>query len=90
MKYLSSAVKKQVPPFYMVISGRAGFSKSHLIKAIHIALNKLLLCKSRDPDKPRILLLTPTGVAGIDVGDTTTYPVLVIGIGSKLVPSSEK
>ena len=90
MKYLSSAVKKQVPPFYMLISRGAGFGKSHLIKVIHMALNKLLLYKSRDPDKPRILLLTPTGVAAINIGDTTIYTVLGIGIGSKLVPLGEK
>ena len=90
MKYLSSAVKKQVPSFYMLISGGAGFGKSHLIKVIHMALNKLSLYKSRDPDKPRILLLTPTGVAAINIGDTTIYTVLGIGIGSKLVPFGEK
>ena len=74
----------------MLIWGRAEFGQSHLIKAIHMALNKRLLYKSRDPDKLRILLLTPTGVAGMDIGGTNIYPVLGIGIGSKIVPLREK
>ena len=89
LKYLSSAVKKQVPPFYLLISGRAGVGKSHLIKTIHMALNKLLLYKSRDSNKPRILLLAATGVAAININGRTIHTALAISIGSKLVPLSD-
>ena len=79
--------KRQVPLFCMLISGGAGVSKLHLIKTVHMALNKLLLHKSRDPDKPRILLFAPTGIAAIKIGGTTA---LGIGISSKLVLRSDK
>ena len=46
-----------------------------------MVLNKLLLYKSRDTDKPRILLLAPTGVAAINIGGKTIYTALGIGIG---------
>ena len=49
----------------MLISGEAGGGKSHLIKIVYMALHKLLLYKSRHPDKCKILLLAPTGIAAI-------------------------
>ena len=55
-----------------------------------MVLNKLLLYKSRDTDKPRILLLAPTGVAAINIGGKTIYTALGIGIGQKLVPLKDK
>ena len=55
-----------------------------------MVLNQLLSYKSRNPDKPRILLLARTGIAGINIGDSTIHTALGIGIGSKLVPLSNK
>ena len=57
IKYLSSSVKREVPPFYMLISSGVGVGKSYLIQTIHMTLNKLSLYRGRSPDKPRILLL---------------------------------
>ena len=68
----------------MLILGRAGIGKSHLIKPIFMVLSKLLLYKRGNPDKPRTLLLGLTGVEVVNVGATTIRKVLGIGIGSKL------
>ena len=73
---MSSAVKKQVPPLYMLISGRARVGKSHLIKPIYMVLNKLLLYNGGNSDKPRTLLLAQTGVAAVNIGVTTIHVAL--------------
>ena len=74
----------------MLILGRAGIGKSHLIKPIFMVLSKLLLYKRGNPDKPRTLLLALTGVEVVNVGATTIHKVLGIGIGSKLALLSDK
>ena len=39
-----------------------------------------------DPEKPRILLLAPTGVAAININETKIHSGLGIDFGSKLFP----
>ena len=34
------------------------------------AVSKILLYVSKDPEKPRILLLGPTGISGVNIGGT--------------------
>ena len=36
-------------------------------------LNKGLMCNSVDPDKPRVLILNPTGVVTININGTTAH-----------------
>ena len=74
----------------MLILGRAGIGKSHLIKPIFIVLSKLLIYERGNPDKPRTLLLALTGLEVVNVGVTTICKVLGIGIGSKLALLSDK
>ena len=47
-------------------------------------MNKVLGYKCGDPDKPRILLLAPSGVAAINISGTT------INVGSKLYPLNDQ
>ena len=49
-------------------------------------MNKVLGYKGDDADKPRILLLAPTGVAAINICGTTIHSGLGINVGSKLHP----
>ena len=67
--YKKSRIKKTSDhkPFHLFIIGGGGSGKSHLIKATHMSLSKVLIYKGGDPEKPRILLLAPTGVAAVHI-----------------------
>ena len=45
--------------------------------------------KDGDPEKPRILLLAPTGVAAININEATFHLGLRINGGSNLYPLSD-
>ena len=53
-------------------------------------MNKVLGYKDGDADKPRILLLAPTGVAAININGTTIHSGLGINVGSKLYPLNDQ
>ena len=69
----------------MFLSGTGGCSKSHLIKTLFHAVNKVFLYRSGDPAKPRVLLLAPTGVASIDISGNTVHSGLHIPCRGKLL-----
>ena len=48
-------------------------------------MNKVLLYRNGDPGKPRILLLTPTGVATITINGNTIYLGLKIPCRGKIL-----
>ena len=81
---------KKVKSFHIFITGGAGVEKFHLIKIIFWSLNKVLWYKCGDADKPRILLLPPTGVAVININETTIHSGLGINVGSKLYPLNDQ
>ena len=53
-------------------------------------MNKVLGYKGGDANKPRILLLTPTGVAAININGTTIHAGLGINVGNKLYPLNDQ
>ena len=55
-----------------------------------MSLCKVLIYKGSELEKPRILLLTPTGVAVINRNGTTIHSGLEINVGGKLYPLSEQ
>ena len=63
--------------------------KSHLIKTIFHEVSKVFLYRSAYPAKPRILLLTPTGVATININGNTIHSRLHISCQSKLLPLND-
>ena len=77
-------IRRNIKSCYILITGGAGVRKSQLIKTIHMSLSKVLIYKGGDPEKPRILLLAPTGVAAININETAVHSGLGINFGSKL------
>ena len=70
---------KQVPvPFHIFLSVGGGCGKSHLIKIIYHSVNKVFLHQSENPEKPRVLVLAPTGVAAININGTTIHSGLMV------------
>ena len=90
IKNLGSKRPQTIKPFHIVITGGGGVKKSHLIKTIHISFSKVLMYKGGDPEKPRILLLAPTGVTVVHINGTTIHCGLQINIGGKMFPLNDR
>ena len=56
-----------VEPVHIFLSGSKTTGKSHLVKVIYNAISKTLLYHSKDPEKPRGLMLGPTGISVVNV-----------------------
>ena len=78
VKSLSTKGNFAVEPFYIFLSGSGGTGKSHVIKTIYQAITKTLLYHATNPEKPRVLLLGPTGIAAININGTTVHSGLGI------------
>ena len=90
VKNLSSKHVKYIKSSHIFLTGGAGVGKSHRIKTIFISISKLLPFKGGDPEKPRILILAPTGVAAINIYGTTIHTSLGINVGYKLYPLNDR
>ena len=75
-----------VKPFYLFLSGSDGIGKSHLIKTIFQSVSKALQYHGSLPDKPRVLLLTPTGLTSINNNGITIHSALGIPCPGRLYP----
>ena len=73
-------VRTTQEPFYHFISGGAGTGKSVLISAIYQTLNRHFNFHFPDPEKVKILLLAPTGMAAFHIGGTTIHQALGIPV----------
>ena len=89
IKSFRCKVIKKVKSFNIFITGGAGVGKFHLIKVIVLSLNKVLGYKGSNVDKPRILLLAPTGVAAININGTTIHSGLGIDVGNEFYPLND-
>ena len=65
VKNLSSVTTIQIDPLHIFLTGGAGTGKSHLIKTIYHALTKVFSYRAMTLDKPKVLLVAPTGVAAV-------------------------
>ena len=71
IKARNSNKKVSVDSLRLFITGGAGVEKYHLMKTICIFLTKTFNLYSGSPDRPKVLILAPTGVAAININGTT-------------------
>ena len=79
MKNLMSSDITTIQPLYLSITGGAGVVKLFLTKIQ--SLTKTFSYKISFSDKPKVLLLAPTGVAAVTTDETTIYSALHITVG---------
>ena len=80
-------------PLHIFLTGNAGCGKSFLMKVLYQSLTKTLSYGNISLDKPKVLLMVPTGVAAINIDGTTIHTALHIPVGSfgkNLPPLSDK
>ena len=73
IKSLGCKIRRNITSFYAFTTGGAGVRKSQLIKTLHMLISKILMYKGKDPEKPRTLILGPTGVTAININRTTIH-----------------
>ena len=78
------------PPIRLIIHGGAGAGKSNVIRAISKWAEKILRKAGDHPNKPRILLAAPTGMAASLIGGTTLHSAFRFNFGDALQALSDK
>ena len=79
IKKLSSVLHNEILPLHLFVTGSGGCGKSHLVNIVYHSLTKMLCAKQSE--KPKVLLLAPTGVAAINIEGITIHSWLGIIIG---------
>ena len=79
VKNLYTKRPEKVEPLHIFLTGKGGCGKSHLIRAIYHSITKMLGYHDKDMEKPRVMLLAPTGVAAINIGGTLLF-ILIAAI----------
>ena len=85
----SGIISNQSKPFHLFLSGSRSCGKSHLIKTIYHAVNKVFLYGSDDPVKPKVLLLAPASVAATNINGNAIHSGLQIPCTGKLFPLND-
>ena len=82
VKSRSALSRQNLEPLYIFLTGSAECGKSFLMKVLYQSLTKTLSYGNVSVDKPKVLLMAPTGVAAINIDGTTIHTALNIPIGS--------
>ena len=77
--------ENDVEPVHIFLSSSRGAGKSHLVKITYNTKSKTLLHHCKDPKKPRVLLLGPTGISAVNICRTTLHSGLEIKPGTILL-----
>ena len=64
--------------------------ENHILLNESIPLSKVLMYKEGNQEKPRILILPPTGVVALNINCTSIHTGLGINIGDKMYPLRDK
>ena len=84
-KFLQNLKCKNVvklEPICLFLTGGGGVGKSHLVKCIYDCVSKLLVYKSEELEKPRVIKLGPTGISAVTISGTTIHSGLKIPVNS--------
>ena len=93
VKKFPSLTPTAIDPPHIFLTGNAGCGKSFLTKVLYQSLSKTFSYRNSELEKAKVLLLAPTGVAAINIGDTTIHTGLNIPVGcfgKHLPPLSDK
>ena len=74
----------------LILHGGAGSGKSHLIRAVSAWAEKLLRQPNHHPNRPRVLLTGPTGMASTLIGGATIHSSLSFKFGTSASPLSDE
>ena len=67
-----------VEPIYLFLTRGGGVGKSHLIKTIYHTAVETFRHPHFNPELPTVLLMSPTGVAAINIDGTTVNTAVAI------------
>ena len=81
MKNLISQNIATIHPLNLFTTGGEGVGKSFLTKILYQFLTKIFFYRNSSLDKPKFLLLVPTGVAAVSIDGTTIHSALYILVG---------
>ena len=93
VKNLSSISTCVIELLHIFITGSVGCGKSFLTRVLHQSLKKTFQCRNPKLNKPKVLLLAPTGVASVNIDCTRMHTCQSIPFGkfgSKLQSLSDK
>ena len=79
---------RRVDPIRLIIHGGSGAGKSNVIRAISKHAEHLLRKAGDHPNKPRVALFAPTGMASHVIGGTTYHTGLGLNYGHNLIALS--
>jgi hypothetical protein len=77
-------------PLLLIIHGGAGVGKSAVIRILSKWAEKILRKAGGHPNKPRVLLTAPTGMATSLIGGITVHSAFDFKFGNQHVPLSDK
>ena len=72
----------QLEPIGLFLTGGGGVGKSHLVKCIYNCISKLLVYKSEEIEKPRVIKRGPTEISAVTISGTTAHSGLKIPVNS--------
>ena len=77
VKSRSALSRQNLEPLYIFLTGNAGCGKSFLMKVLYQSLTKTLSYGNVSVDKPKVLLMAPTGVAAVNIDGTRIHTTLI-------------
>ena len=82
VKNLSSISQSAIDSLHIFLTGNAGCGKLFLTKVLYQSLTKNFSYRNSELDKSKVLPLAPTGVAAINIDDTTIHSALNLLVGN--------